>query len=776
LAAALVALVVPTMAPGARAAAADGGMSGDAAPAGADGGAEAAPAPPPAEPAPPASPPPAPPPAEGPPPPPAAADPAHRLDTLTVVGTRESRTAGSAHVLRPRDLERMDYDNVEKVVTSVPGVYTRGEDGFGLRPNIGIRGTSPDRSKKITLMEDGILFGPAPYSAPAAYYFPLVTRMDLVRVIKGPGAVSFGPQTVGGAIDLVTRPIPADESGGIDLAGGMFGYGKAHGYYGASSARSGYVLEGVLMRSSGFKQLDGGGDTGFEKSEWMWKGRYLISTDPNATQQVGLKLGYATEDSRESYLGLTDADFRANPYRRYRASRFDRMQWDRSQIAATYHATFARAFTLDAAVYRNDFHRTWRKVNRMGLGPLLPILEHPESPLNAVAYGVLTGAEDWSGPADTIWIGPNRREFVSQGVQVVGGWQGVTGPVSHRVEAGARLHHDRIDRLHTEDGFMMVSGNLVPTADPTRTTANERNWANALALHLTDALTWGRLTLTPGLRVELIETHVRDRLSGVDVWGTPQRVVIPGMGGYVSLAPWLGVLAGAYRGFSPAVPDLPGTARPEKSVNYEAGVRLSRPRVRLETIGFFNDYQNLTSICTLASGCMGTQEGMQSNAGRAHIYGAEVFARAEAIVRPGFVVPFMGAYTYTRTELLEAFTSFDPTLGNVQPGYQLPYVPRHEATATAALETPRGSLAVAGSYVSAMRERAGPNPLHPELDILTDPSFILDVLARVNLAARGHVYLSVRNLLAAEDIAARLPYGARPVAPRWVQVGTKWTF
>jgi Fe(3+) dicitrate transport protein len=40
----------------------------------------------------------------------------------------------------------------------------------------------------------------------------------------------------------------------------------------------------------------------------------------------------------------------------------------------------------------------------------------------------------------------------------------------------------------------------------------------------------------------------------------------------------------------------------------------------------------------------------------------------------------------------------------------------------------------------------------------------------------GQVYFSVRNLLGAEDIAARLPFGARPVAPRWIQVGTQWSF
>ncbi|MDF2694206.1 MAG: ligand-gated channel protein, partial [Labilithrix sp.] len=93
-------------------------------------------------------------------------------DEVYIAGTALSHAAGSAQVIKKDQLERFEYDDPGAALQQVPGVYVRGEDGVGLRPNIGIRGANPDRSKKLTLMEDGILFGPAPYSAPAAYYFP----------------------------------------------------------------------------------------------------------------------------------------------------------------------------------------------------------------------------------------------------------------------------------------------------------------------------------------------------------------------------------------------------------------------------------------------------------------------------------------------------------------------------------------------------------------------------------------------------------------------------
>ncbi|MEO1119312.1 MAG: TonB-dependent receptor plug domain-containing protein, partial [Pseudomonadota bacterium] len=132
------------------------------------------------------------------------------MPEVTIIGNPEnlSRVPGSATVIDVEDILRFNQSDIQRIIRSVPGVTVQLEDGYGLRPNLSIRGTASERSARITLLEDGILIAPAPYSAPAAYYFPTAGRLSSVEVLKGPATITEGPYTIGGAVNLISTQIP----------------------------------------------------------------------------------------------------------------------------------------------------------------------------------------------------------------------------------------------------------------------------------------------------------------------------------------------------------------------------------------------------------------------------------------------------------------------------------------------------------------------------------------------------------------------------------------
>ena len=705
---------------------------------------------------------------------------------VTVVGTPVSHTAGSAHVINNKKLERQEYDDPQAILQTVPGVYARTEDGVGLRPNIGLRGTNPNRSSKVALMEDGVPFGPAPYSAPAAYYFPLMQRMYQVRVLKGPATIVYGPQTVGGAIDYVTRPIPASPSGKVDLAVGQYGYGKFHGWYGTSNDSDGFLLEAVHLRDSGFKELPNDADTGFYRNEWMVKASHTFDPSSSVRNELQLKATYSEEDSHETYLGITDQDFRADPLQRYAASQMDRMRWNRTAVALTHVLEPLPNMKITTTAYRNDFHRVWRRLKGVrgvgGEGGLFEALLDPNgSEQNRHLIAVLRGEEDSTGGSDVLLWGPNDREFVSQGIQSVVSFEPVTGPFAHRIEYGVRLHYDRVERRQSQDGYLMIGGRMVPDGTPTVVTEYNEASTDSAALYVIDAITWKTLTLTPGVRFEFWHANGTNKATNAEDGGSAQ-VVVPGVGAFWSITDALGLLAGAYRGFSPPPPPLPseeavgtpqgerGLKDPEFSVNYEAGARFMLGRGRLELIGFYNDYTNLTDICTQSSGCLDQSLDRQFDAGRAKIYGLEAYAEHEPELGP-VRFPLNVAYTLTFAEFLDRFDSSDPMWGSVLPGDDLPYVPRHQLNATAGVEVGPGGGYATFTYVAAMREEAGSEPMDDALH--TDEQAILDLGAHYRVLGPVELYANLRNVFDSHDLVARRPFGARPNAPRWLQVGAK---
>ena len=299
-----------------------------------------------------------------------AATSSDAIETVTIIG-RQADVAdipGSAHVVDSEALGVFVQSDILRVLRSVPGVYVQEEEGFGLRPNIGIRGSGLDRSARIALLEDGVLIAPAPYAAPSAYYFPTQRRMDSLEVLKGPAAIVIGPRTTGGAINMISTPIPDATGGMFDVRLGEHTGHDAHLNFGSRGERVSWLLETVQSASDGFKRIDGpvGGNTGFDLEDYVAK--LQVDSDPaNAVyQSLRFKAGYTDQVSNATYLGLTDEDFAADPYRRYAASAGDNIVSDHQQYQVTYVVDPGNRWRGQITAYRNEFARNWYKLQSVG--------------------------------------------------------------------------------------------------------------------------------------------------------------------------------------------------------------------------------------------------------------------------------------------------------------------------------------------------------------------------------------------------------------------------
>ncbi len=184
---------------------------------------------------------------------------------------------GSAYYISPEEIRKLGYTDINRMLKAVPGVNMYEEDGFGLRPNISLRGTKAERSERISIMEDGVLAAPAPYSAPAAYYFPNVARMEAIEVLKGSSQVQYGPFTTGGAVNLVSTPIPNNFSGKANISYGSKNTFKSHAAIGSNWKHFGYMVEYLRYQSDGFKRYEDYAAEGFKRNDIIAK--MVVKTD-----------------------------------------------------------------------------------------------------------------------------------------------------------------------------------------------------------------------------------------------------------------------------------------------------------------------------------------------------------------------------------------------------------------------------------------------------------------------------------------------------------------
>ncbi len=576
------------------------------------------------------------------------------MQEVSIIGSKFNikNIAGSAAYMDVQDIRQHGVADINRLLRRVPGVTLRQEDGFGLFPNISLRGVDPSRSAKLTLMEDGVLTAPAPYSAPDAYYSPTTARMSGMEVLKGSSQVKYGPRTTGGVINFLSTPIPTAEKYYMKASYGTFDELRNHTYFGntehTDSGKFGYVVEYYTRNNSGFKNLDdniasirGEADTGINKKEPMVK----LSYEPKSSmyQRFEFKYGHTDLDANETYLGVTDFDFRSDPDRRYAASRFD-------EINSEHHRTYLRHFlefnsktNLVTTIYGNTFHRNWQKLDKVNSTDLATALG------NDALVNILKG-----NAAGTLTLRNNNRSYYLYGVQGALKHKAQIGETEHNFEVGLRYHYDQIRRFQKDEDFTQDANGSITAVTVANGGAdgNILQETDAVALNIQDAIKWKKFTFTPGIRTEYIVGSYENYANGRT--GTKGYIALVGGGSlkydlYDDGSKDIDLFGGIFRGFSPPDPKsaFENGIREETSLGYEVGVRYKNApnAFSTEAIFFLTDTDDLIVRADIGD----TSSGQTINGGEVRSLGIEYQASYDHGLAKNWTIqtPTYVSFTYT---------------------------------------------------------------------------------------------------------------------------------
>ena len=700
--------------------------------------------------------------------------------TLMVGGANQVYTLpGSAYYVSQEQLRDHNYFSVNRMLARVPGVYVREEDGFGNFPNISIRGGDGTRSEKVTVMEDGILAAPAPYSAPSAYYSPNAGRMSGIEVLKGSSQVKYGPHTTGGAVNYLSTPIPEERDIHLRTTYGEEGTALGHAHYGNTLSgefgRFGYLLELYHKQSDGYRTIDpgvgfaGSDDTGFSMTEPMVK----LSWEPESAlpQRLEFKYGYSDLDADETYTGLTEEDIRRDPSRRYAGTFLDRIQTEQHRTYLKYRLEPRSGVRLSTTAYYNEFTRNWYKIRQAGGQSLHEILARPD------AFGDALGVLQMRAPGE-LGIRANNRSYKAYGLQFDGSVDYATGDLEHETRFGVRLHSDEIRRFQRDDIIHVGVGEPTVVEGEPGSGGNRHQEADAVAVWVEHEVTTGPLTLTPGVRVETIdmtytdfESNSRNLKTGGGSDDTSEAA--PGIGANLQLTDNQALFAGVYKGLSAPSPRsfIKDDVDWEESIGYELGLRHQDRKFYGEIAGFYTDFDNL--IGTAAG--LGLDGLANANAGEAEVYGLELLATYDPYAGETISLPLFLSATWTQAELRNALDSGggENILAGGEPGADLPYVPEWKLAAGIGLDSERWGLDLIATYSGdthgTVKQLNEPDDSSRQGKIEGD--VIVDIAGHYRLRDGIRLMAGVNNLFDEQSITSRIPEGPRASAPRMAYIG-----
>ena len=538
------------------------------------------------------------------------------LDFPTVEITGASPTAtrwvhGAATRLTSETIQLVRPLGTQEALTQVPGIHGFADDGMeNSRISIGIRGLYPRRSSRVLILEDGVPIQPAIYVYPNAYYNPPVERIEDIEIVKGSGAIKYGPQTMGGVINYITKR-PRNEFGGtLQLSGGMHGFASAFFEIGGWGNHKFHPeLQLIYKRGDGYRD-----NNTFNQIN----GTFKLNWFPSTRKSVYLKLNVNHELSNATYTGLTQYSFLENPF--FNPKENDEFRVLRAALDIIYTHEISAKVLSKTTGFVSFFDRDWWRENDVFITAGF---------FNSEAYtpGMLITPDQYANTAqqltgDIVRVGNGEdnfgilREFFVAGAEQQYKWKHNLFGNRSDLNIGARAYFERfkdnfkfgfspVDRegVHYYEDTILVDGIETPRLIRGKSHHYE---TYALSIFAEEKVNFGKLSLSPGIRFELFEQERVDRLQNSALRDQTNFAILPGIGFNYSLDKY-NLFGGIHRGFTPpssgtltvlnfgeeASDGFDLTA--EKSWNFELGARGNLSVLDFETSLFLLYIEDLVA-------------------------------------------------------------------------------------------------------------------------------------------------------------------------------------
>lgn len=650
------------------------------------------------------------------------------------VDTSRSDIAGAAAIITQQHLEEFQPLSTQDALRQVSGIHLREEEGFGFIPNIGLRGLTPDRSAKLLVLEDGAPVAPSLFINNASYYSPRIERMQMIEVLKGASALRYGPHTIGGTVNYITK----DPQNGhvVTLSTGSHGFmlGMLESGIDRGDVNAGFNL--VYSRG------DGARDNGFDMTDLVVKGGMELTP----RQSISAKVTYYDNEINTSYVGLRPDEFRLTPGKNPAPNDFF--------LSTRYSFDINHQFDIDAETTWNTLFY-WSELTR-------------DFWRQDVIGRSRTGTTFRPCDGSRTCTGGRNRTFSMTGVDTRLELNRELGGIDSRTHVGVRLHTEDLKDLRV-NGF-------TPDARSGVLANHEDQSADNLAIYVENRFDFGNgITVTPGLRMEYYEQERINRRptnpAGALRGSTSNTEFMPGLGMTWQAHPVAQFYAGIYRGFAPArvasaisSSGVDQQLDAERSTNIEIGVRGRSDRMRYEVTFFEMDFANQITPQAESAGIT------QTNAGETLHRGAEF----SLSVPFGNLLTVDGNFTWIPT----AEYNSTPLLGNDIKGNRLVYAPEYLAFVSINYRNGPLHLGLSGNHVASQFTDAA-NTVEESNDgrvgeIASYTTF--DLSANYRLSERYRLFGTIRNLSDRSYIAGRQPDGIFPGVERTFRIGVEASF